>query len=61
MWIFLEYLAWAASAALLLSMLWDAIRIERSYDEATLTSSREGIDELIEHGVILETPLEGRR
>lgn len=50
MWTILEYLAWAGAAALLVSMIVDALRVEREYDEDTLLSSKEGIDELIEHG-----------
>ena len=50
MWIVLEYAAWAASAAMLLWMLSDALRVNREFDEDTLLSSREGIDELLEHG-----------
>ncbi|EAP76815.1 MULTISPECIES: hypothetical protein [Roseovarius] len=54
MWILLEYAAWAASACLLLWMLVDAARVNREYDEDTLLSSREGIDELLEHGDVPE-------
>lgn len=54
MWIILEYGAWAISAVLLLWMLADAARINREYDEDTLLSSREGIDELLEHGDVPE-------
>lgn len=54
MWVLLEYLAWGASALLLLSMLVDAFRIERQYKEDVLLSSKEGIDELLEHGVVPE-------
>lgn len=54
-WDLLEYGAWIASAALLLWMLVDAIRVNSQYDEELLISSREGADELIEvHGVGLE-------
>lgn len=49
MWILLEYLAWGTAAALLLWMVWDAVRVNREFDEETLLSSREGIDELLEH------------
>lgn len=49
MWIFLEYAAWAVSAAMLLWMFSDAMRVNREFDEDTLLSSREGIDELLEH------------
>ena len=54
MWVILEYLAWAGAAALLLSMLVDAIRVESQYSEEMLLSSREGIDELLEHGDVPE-------
>ena len=54
MWVILEYLAWAGAALLLLSMLVDAFRVERQYSEDVLLSSREGIDELLEHGDVPE-------
>lgn len=54
MWVLLEYAAWAASAVLLLSMLADAWRTEREFSEEVLLSSREGIDELLEHGDVPE-------
>jgi len=54
-WTLLEYSAWIISAILLLWMLIDMMRVNNEYDEELLTSSREGIDELIEvHGVGLE-------
>lgn len=52
MWILLEYIAWALSAAMLLWMLADAMRVNREFDEETLLSSKEGVDELLEHGVL---------
>lgn len=54
MWMLLEYAAWAAAAFLLLSMLADAWRIEREYSEEVLLSSKEGVDELLEHGDVPE-------
>ena len=42
LWVVAEYAAWALSAAILLWMLADMLRIDRSYDEELLTSSREG-------------------
>lgn len=54
MWVLLEYAAWAGAAALLLWMVMDAMRVQREFDEETLMSSREGIDELLEHGEVPE-------
>ncbi|MEC5291134.1 hypothetical protein VSX64_11285 [Aurantimonas sp. C2-6-R+9] len=54
MWVLLEYAAWAVSASLLLWMVVDAVRVNREFDEETLMSSREGIDELLEHGDVPE-------
>lgn len=54
MWVMLEYAAWAVSAVLLLWMLADAARVNREFDEDTLLSSREGVDELLEHGDVPE-------
>lgn len=54
MWQFLEYAAWGASAVLLLLMLSDALRVNREFDEDMLLSSKEGVDELVEHGGISE-------
>jgi hypothetical protein len=42
LWVVAEYAAWALSAAILLWMLADMLRVDRSYDEDLLTSSREG-------------------
>ncbi|WP_343711936.1 hypothetical protein [Inquilinus sp.] len=41
-WSLAEYAAWALSAAILLWLLADMLRVDRSYDEDLLTSSREG-------------------
>ncbi len=54
MWVILEYVAWGISAGLLIWMLLDAMKVNRQYDEETLLSSREGIDELLEHGDVPE-------
>ena len=42
MWVTLSYLCWAGSAVLALWMLFDWFKTDSAYDEATLTSSREG-------------------
>lgn len=55
MWTILEYAAWAVSAVILLWMLADATRVNREFDEDTLMSSKEGVDELLEHGDVSET------
>ena len=36
-------------------LLWivaDAVRVNREFDEETLLSSKEGVDELLEHGAL---------
>jgi hypothetical protein len=45
-WQILEYAAWAVSALILLWMVLDAWRVGQQFDEETLLSSREGVDEL---------------
>ena len=50
----MEYAAWAIAALLLLWMVMDAARVNREFDEDVLLSSREGIDELLEHGDVPE-------
>lgn len=45
-WQILEYAAWVVSALILLWMLVDAWRVGQQFDEETLLSSREGVDEL---------------
>ncbi len=45
-WEILEWAAWAVSAILLLWMLADALKVGRQFNEDTLMSSREGVDEL---------------
>jgi hypothetical protein len=52
----LEYAAWALSAVLGLWMLFDMIRIDRSYDEELLTSSREGE---IDDTLVIDPPHQG--
>lgn len=41
-WTFLEYAAWALSALFGVLMLYDMVRIDTTYDNELLTSSREG-------------------
>ncbi len=41
-WNVLEYAAWALSAFFALAMLYDLVRIDTTYDNELLTSSREG-------------------
>ena len=41
-WTFLEYAAWALSAIFAVLMIYDLIRIDTTYDNELLTSSREG-------------------
>lgn len=45
-WNFLEYAAWLLSAVAILVMLVDMVRIDTTYDNELLTSSREGELEL---------------
>ena len=49
-WTIASDAAWVISAAIFLWMLWDAFAVGRRYDEELLQSSREGVDELLEHG-----------
>ncbi len=46
MWDILGPIAWVASAIMLLWMVWDFFRVNTSYSEDVLLSSREGVDEL---------------
>jgi hypothetical protein len=46
-WDILQYASWAVAALLLLWMLFDAFKVSRQYGEDVLTSSQEGIDELV--------------
>ena len=41
-WTILEYAAWALSALFAVLMLHDMVRIDTTYDNELLTSSREG-------------------
>ncbi|WP_196503230.1 hypothetical protein [Aestuariivirga litoralis] len=42
MWMTLSYICWVVSAVLVLWMLYDWYKIDSTYSEETLTSSREG-------------------
>lgn len=42
MWLTVINIGWAVSAALAAWMLYDWFRVDSTYSEATLTSSREG-------------------
>jgi len=42
MWVVITYTSWAISAALVIWMIYDWIRTDRSHTESELTSSREG-------------------
>ncbi|WP_193407075.1 hypothetical protein [Methyloceanibacter methanicus] len=42
LWNILEYAAWGLAGLLLLWMLFDAVQVNRDFDEELLTSSREG-------------------
>jgi hypothetical protein len=46
MWDMLGWAAWALSAAIFAWIIWDFFKINTKFDEAILTSSREGVDEL---------------
>jgi len=46
MWSILGPLAWAISATILAWMVWDFFKVNTSYSENVLLSSREGVDEL---------------
>ncbi|MBK0327825.1 hypothetical protein I5535_11020 [Rhodobacteraceae bacterium F11138] len=60
MWIILEYAAWATAAGILLWMVMDAARVNRQFNEDTLMSSKEGVDELLEHGEVPEAAEGGK-
>ncbi len=47
-WDLIQAAAWLISIALLLWMVWDAIRVGQKYSEDVLTSSQEGVDELVQ-------------
>jgi hypothetical protein len=57
-WDIMTYAAWGISGLLLLWMLADMFRVDREYAEDLLMSSREGVDELIEHGGLKAPPAE---
>jgi hypothetical protein len=42
MWVVISYASWVISAALVLWMVYDWIKTDRTHTEAELTSSREG-------------------
>jgi hypothetical protein len=46
-WDILQYGSWAAAALLLLWMVADAFMVSSQFTEDALTSSQEGIDELV--------------
>lgn len=46
MWQFLGWIAWAISAAIFAWLIYDFFKINTSFSEETLLSSREGVDEL---------------
>ena len=48
MWITIANLGWAVSALLLAWMLFDWFRVDTTYSEETLTSSREGEIEAVQ-------------
>jgi hypothetical protein len=45
-WSVLEYVAWALSIILAARLIYDVVRTDTTYDNALLTSSREGELEL---------------
>ena len=50
-WQMLEWAAWIISAAMFIWMVRDAWKVGHQYDEDTLLSSREGVDDLFgDHG-----------
>lgn len=59
-WQLAEYIAWGLSALMLIWLLLDAIRVSNQFSEDVLLSSKEGVDELIEHGEVPEAD-EGER
>ena len=48
MWIMIANAGWILAAALFLWMLYDWFRVDTTYSEATLTSSREGEIEAVQ-------------
>ena len=53
-WNILMYLAWGLSAIMLVWMVVDAFMVSSQYDEEYLMSSREGGEDDVVHGVLLE-------
>ena len=50
-WTLLEYAAWALSALFAVLIVWDWLRIDSTYSEEGLTSSREGeLEAMTEEG-----------
>lgn len=48
-WDLIQAAAWLVSIVLLGWMVWDAIRTGQKYSEDVLSSSQEGVDELLQH------------
>ena len=48
MWVASGWIAWIISAAIFIYMIFDFFKIDRSYGEDALVSSREGVDELFD-------------
>ena len=48
-WDLIQAAAWLISIALLGWMVLDALRTSRTYSEDVLSSSQEGVDELLQH------------
>ena len=46
MWQISGWIAWVLSAAIFAWLAWDFFRINMTYSESVLLSSREGVDEL---------------
>ena len=46
LWTFLEYVAWALSAIFAIIMIYDLYKVDTTYTNEVLTSSREGEIEL---------------
>jgi hypothetical protein len=53
-WNILMYIAWGLSAIMLVWMLVDAFMVSSQYDEEYLMSSREGAEDEVAHGVVLD-------
>jgi hypothetical protein len=46
MWAISGWVAWVLSAGIFIWLVWDFFRINTTYSEDVLLSSREGVDEL---------------